>query len=182
MSVKAQYRYIYSFVILLVLLFFSTKSIAAFRYLQEGMPAPILNGVDLVTGQKISTEDWKDDGTTIIVFWATWSKRSIDELSDMAELAVKYQDKPVHFIAVNVEGKTITKQLKEKIAREMAGLNISFASIIDAEMEFFNKFGHFIHIRNNDRQACHDIFKQFIWHAVIVTQARIFDDRYTNIR
>ena len=134
-------RYFNSILILIMILMLSSKSIAAFRYLQEGMTAPILKGVDLVTGKKISTEDWKDDGTTIIIFWATWSKRSLDELSDLAKMSVKFQDKPVHFIAVNVEGQIITKQMAKKITDKINGLNISFAIIIDYELEFFNKFG-----------------------------------------
>lgn len=134
-------RYFNSILILIVILLLSSKSIAAFRYLQEGMQAPILKGVDLLTGEKISTEDWKDDGTTIIVFWATWSKRSLEELSDMAKLSVRFQDKQVHFIAVNVDGQTVTKQMAEKITGEINNLNISFATIIDYELEFFNKFG-----------------------------------------
>lgn len=136
-----KFQYSYSLIIFLAILLFSSKTIAAFRYLQEGMLAPILNGVDLVTGEKVSIEDWKDDGPTVIIFWATWSKRSINELSDMAELALKYQDKSVHFIAVNVEGKTITNQLKEHITGEIKKLDLSFPSIIDSDFEFFNKFG-----------------------------------------
>ena len=134
-------RYFNIVLTLLVILMVSSKSIAAFRYLQEGMPSPILSGVDLVSGKKISTADWKNDGTTVIVFWATWSKRSLDELSDLAEMSIRFQDKPVHFIAVNVDGQTITKQLKEKINDQINSLNISFAAIIDYELEFFNKFG-----------------------------------------
>lgn len=134
-------KYLRFFFGLIAILLLSSQNGAAFRYLQEGMPAPILKGVDLVSGKKISTDDWKNSGTTIIVFWATWSERSLSELSDLAEISVRYQDKPIRFIAVNVDVQTMTKQLKEKIRAQIDDLNISFATIIDYELEYFDKYG-----------------------------------------
>jgi tetratricopeptide (TPR) repeat protein len=138
----SKYRYFFNIAFFLILLIWiSSKSIAAFRYLQEGMQAPIIEGIDSNTGDKISSDNWKNDGITIIVFWATWSKRSVDELVDLAELSVRYQDKPLHIIAVNVEGPVISNQMKEKITEKINSLNLPFAAIFDDGLISFNEFG-----------------------------------------
>lgn len=134
-------KYLKFLLYMITILMLSSQTGEAFRYLEEGMEAPVLSGVDLISGKKIDTNDWKNNGATIIVFWAIWSERSLTELSDLAEMSVRFEDKPVHFIAVNVDGQSMTKQLKEKISDQINNLNISFASIIDYEMEYFDKFG-----------------------------------------
>ncbi len=54
---------------------------AAFKYLHEGMKIPEVSGVNIYDNKKISSSKYlKDNNMLIIVFWTTWSKRSIEEL------------------------------------------------------------------------------------------------------
>jgi len=113
----------------------------AFKYLQEGMTAPAINGDDLRNGESVSSEKLAKENIVIVVFWATWSKRSIEELGDLKTIAEKYADKPVKFIAVNVEDQTIAPATKANIEQKVAELQLPFPVIIDRNLEIFYSFG-----------------------------------------
>ena len=115
---------------------------AAFRYLHEGMKMPEVVGVDVATGEEISSEQFrKNENILVIVFWASWSKRSIEELVALKEIANDYSDKPVKIIAVNVENANLSGQKAEHIKQLFIQLDLPFPSIIDKNFELFNSFG-----------------------------------------
>ena len=51
------------------------------------MQAPAVEGVDVVTGEKISSDPSGEEEILVVTFWATWSKRSIEILADLKEMA-----------------------------------------------------------------------------------------------
>ncbi len=114
---------------------------AAFKYLSEGMKAPELSGVDLKSGEKISTRQWLGDNLIIVVFWSTWSPRSLEELQSLKELHAIYQDQPIKFIAVNVDGQNISPITRDKINSTLADLDLPFPVIIDDKLSIFYEFG-----------------------------------------
>ncbi|MEE8575781.1 MAG: redoxin domain-containing protein, partial [candidate division Zixibacteria bacterium] len=87
----------------------------AFKYLTEGMEAPDVTGVDLLTGENISTKSWSKDNLVIVIFWSSWSPRSVEQLTDMKELVNKYNSDRLKFLAVNVDGPVLTPAAKETI-------------------------------------------------------------------
>jgi len=115
---------------------------AAFRYLHEGMKIPPLEGKDIITNQDITSEAYlKDNNMLIIVFWATWSKRSLDELKALKEIALQYSGKSMKIIAVNVDDTIITATRKNRILQIIKDLELPFPAIIDNNLELFYKFG-----------------------------------------
>lgn len=122
-------------------IFFVTSGTAAFRYLQEGMTAPSIKGNDIISGGDVSSEEYLKDNIVIITFWATWSARSLQELSDLKTLAEKYRDLPLKIIAVNVENQLISPSLKEKITEVSREMELPFPVIIDKGLESFYSYG-----------------------------------------
>lgn len=115
---------------------------AAFKYLNEGMNLPAIEGIDTKTGEQLSTDAiFNDKKMVIVVFWASWSKRSIEELETLKELYPTISEKPIQFIAVNVEGQNISGPEKQSLVDFINNMNIPFSSIIDDNLKIFNEFG-----------------------------------------
>ena len=122
---------------------FSPQASAAFKFLQEGMTAPELSGRDLQTGEKVSIEitGEEDNAVLLITFWATWSKRSLEILSDLKEMVAEYEGQPFRVVAVNVEGQTVTPAIRAKIEKTVADLDLPFPVILDEDLEAFYSYG-----------------------------------------
>lgn len=131
--------------LLLILLpgvFCVTSVTAAFKYLHEGMVVPEIAGNDLLTNEKISSLAYiNDNNLTVVVFWATWSKRSIQELEDLAVLYEQMKDQPVKFIAINVEGENQPSFVKDRVLAKTKELNLPFPVIYDNSYDIFYSFG-----------------------------------------
>ncbi len=130
------------FIILLIAVLFVPSATAAFRYLQEGMKLPIINNTDILTGEKVSTDKIiKDNNMLIVVFWSTWSKRSVEELISLKKITLLHPNDRFKIIAVNVESQKMSAQLTEKVVQFTKDLDLPFPVIIDNNLEIFYQFG-----------------------------------------
>ncbi len=135
-------RFISFFVILVIAVLFVPSVTAAFRYLHEGMKLPSFDSKDIITGESVSSEKiLHDNNMLIVVFWSTWSQRSIDELNTLKQISLMYPDDNFKIIAVNVESQKISPKLKEKIINFTQELDLPFPVIIDNNLEIFYQFG-----------------------------------------
>ncbi len=116
-------------------------STAAFRNIREGMLVPSVTGVDLDTGKQVSSDIMVQKNLVIIMFWASWSQRSIDELKDLKEIYRRFSDQPVKIIAVNVEGQTVTAAAKTRVEKLVAELDLPFPVVMDQGLEIFSQYG-----------------------------------------
>ncbi|MEN8008372.1 MAG: tetratricopeptide repeat protein [Candidatus Krumholzibacteriota bacterium] len=133
---------------ILVIVFLSAMVLgtasAAFKYLQEGMTPPEFKGKDLITGEEIV---WKpgtgDEGSEValIVFWATWSPRSMDLLRDLKTMAEQYKDHNFRVIAVNVDGQEPSPTMMREISRTSVELDLPFPIIVDEGLKTFYAYG-----------------------------------------
>ena len=114
---------------------------AAFKYLHEGMPVPRFQGTDLLSGAEVSSEQLGEGKVLVVVFWATWSRRSIQELADLARLAARFEGDPVAFLAVNVEGQDLARSEQERIRSLVDSLAPPFPVLVDDGLEIFYRFG-----------------------------------------
>ena len=62
-------------------LYAAPKAAAAFKNIQEGMEAPAFRLKD-TAGADVALEGYRKEKAVVVVFWATWSDRSIAELKD----------------------------------------------------------------------------------------------------
>lgn len=114
---------------------------AAFKYLHEGMSAPQIVGEDILTGEKVDLHKTLGDNFVMVVFWATWSERSLEQLADLKEFANQRTSQPFKVIAVNVDGETISLETRERILATVRELELPFPVIIDKALESFYEFG-----------------------------------------
>jgi Flp pilus assembly protein TadD/thiol-disulfide isomerase/thioredoxin len=130
-------------VVFILAMVFGTAS-AAFKYLQEGMTPPEFKGKDLINGKEVF---WKpgssDDGkeVMVIVFWATWSPRSMDLLRDLKEMSEQYGEHNFRVIAVNVDGQETSPMAMREITQKTVELDLPFPVVVDEGLKIFYAYG-----------------------------------------
>ena len=124
---------------LLLLLVIASPSIpAAFKKVAmgEAPPAFTLRGLD---GSEHSSGDLLPGKVTVIVFWATWSPRSLEVLADLTTLAGELEGESFQAVAINAEHPEITRGDQEKIKELTTG---SLALILlDDGLKSFSEYG-----------------------------------------
>ncbi len=128
-------------IFVLCLVLFAPEASAGFKYVHEGMLSPKVEGEDLLTGERISLSGLRQDKIVAIVFWATWSERSLDELRELNEMASRLGDLPFAIVAVNVESETISAQVRSEIEAVVKELELTFPVIVDDGLGIFYEFG-----------------------------------------
>jgi Flp pilus assembly protein TadD len=118
-------------------------SVAAFKYIEPGMTAPEVSGEDLVSGKKVSSSDRSGDEreTVCVAFWASWSPRSLELLTDLKTIANRLTGQPLRVIAVNVDSQVTTSSIKQRVKQLVSDLEPSFPVIVDDGLKFFYEFG-----------------------------------------
>ena len=121
-------------------LYAAPKAAAAFRNVQAGAEAPAFKLKDL-SGNDVSLESFKSDNAVLVVFWATWSSRSLEELSDVQKLVAEFGPKGLKAVAVNVEHEHATDEDMKAIREKAASLKLSFPVVLDSGLETFRNYG-----------------------------------------
>lgn len=121
-------------------LYAAPKAAAAFRNVQAGAEAPAFRLKDL-SGAEVSLESFKGEKAVLVVFWATWSSRSLEELKDAQKLAAEYGPKGLKVIAVNVEHEHATDEDVKAIRDASAPLRLSYPVVLDAGLETYRNYG-----------------------------------------
>jgi tetratricopeptide (TPR) repeat protein len=133
---------LFTFLLLFPAMLFVPEATAAFKYLHEGMKCPDVKGEDILSGTKVSSRTVIDDkNLVVIVFWATWSERSLQELQALKEISLQAQDLPLKIIAVNVEGQQLTAAEKSKVVDLTKQMELPFPVLMDDGLKTFYEFG-----------------------------------------
>jgi len=129
------------FILTVLIILVAVNASAAFKYTAVGMDAHEFSGEDIVTGDQISIKDLYKDNLTIVVFWATWSPRSIEQLQDMNRLKSEYPGKAIEVVAVNVDAPQISAAVRTQITQTVTSLDLKFPVIIDKDLKIFYTYG-----------------------------------------
>lgn len=121
-------------------LYAAPKAAAAFRNIQGGMEAPGFQLKD-VAGNDVSLDALKKEKAVLLVFWATWSGRSLEELEDLRKLQAEYGPKGLSVVAINVEHEHMTDEDVKAVKAKAAELAPSFPVALDAGLETFRNYG-----------------------------------------
>jgi tetratricopeptide (TPR) repeat protein len=127
--------------LLILTIVFTTQATAAYKYIHEGMKIEDFSGTDLVTGEKISFDELRKENLPIIVFWATWSPRSLTQLAELKEILANYEGEPIKIIAINVDAPKLSSITRQKIDEYVGNLAPPYPVIIDEGLEIFYRFG-----------------------------------------
>jgi peroxiredoxin len=127
--------------LLLGLVTFSVSgAAAAFKNIKVGDQAlPVqLNDLD---GQEHSLAQYKDAKAVLILFWATWSQRSINELEDLKKFDEKYGEQGLQIMAVNVENQALDDQDMRQIRTVIEKSEVGFPVLLDNGLKTYNEWG-----------------------------------------
>lgn len=137
----ANQKSVMSFCGMLLILTFCCLPTFAFKHLKEGMKAPSVAGTDILTGTQVSSDELHSNNIVVVIFWASWSERSLEELQDFKALSTEYEEYPLSIIAVNVEGQSTTPVLRDSLSRLVSELDLPFPTIFDTGLELFYRYG-----------------------------------------
>jgi tetratricopeptide (TPR) repeat protein len=116
------------------------KAAAAFKNVNVGTEAPAFKLADL-SGTEVSLDSFKGDNAVLVVFWATWSARSLEELRDVQKLVAEYGPKGLKAVAVNVEHEHATDDDLRSIREKVAALNLTYPVLLDKGLDTFRNYG-----------------------------------------
>ncbi len=133
---------IISIVLFLASLVTYGSSVAAFKNVKLGEDAPKFSLKELDSESTVSLDDYIGENKVIVLlFWATWSPRSSEELEDLVKLRQDYLDKGVEVIAVNVEKEEPTPEELAKMAEMKETFNVDFKLLLDSGLSTFYEYG-----------------------------------------
>jgi len=78
---------------------------------------------------------------TVIVFWASWSRKSAEALTDMQQLYDKEAGKGLSVVGVNVEKQNMTGDDLKQAGATFARLGLSYPNLSDRNLETFHAYG-----------------------------------------
>jgi tetratricopeptide (TPR) repeat protein len=133
-------RFLASLLVFAAGLYAVPKAAAAFKNIQGGMEAPVFRLTD-TAGNDVSLEAYKKEKAVILVFWATWSDRSVSELKDVQSLFSEYGAKGLKAVAVNVDHEHMTDGDVKAVREKVAELGLSFPVVFDAGLSTFRNYG-----------------------------------------
>ena len=125
---------------LTVMLFAIPHAGAAFKYLKTGMEVPEFS-LKTLAGEEYTVEKVKGQPATLLVFWATWSPRSVPALEEAQKLYTQYAEKGFKVIAVNVDKIALGLNDRRAIEEMTTKLALTIPVVIDEGLQTYNTFG-----------------------------------------
>ncbi len=121
-------------------LYSAPKAAAAFKNVQVGAEAPEFRLKD-TQGNEVSLESLKKDKAVVLVFFATWSSRSLAELADMQKMVAELGSKGMKAVAVNVDHEHMTDEDVRAVRAKADEMKLSFPVVFDPGLETFRGYG-----------------------------------------
>ena len=119
----------------------ATPSIpAAFKNVDLGQPPPPFTMKSLAGEEKSST-DLLAGQVTVLLFWATWSPRSLEVLEDLEQLSRELGTGQFQVVAINAEHQKITKADEDVIGKKVKESGSSARVLLDDGLVAFNAYG-----------------------------------------
>lgn len=113
---------------------------AAFKNVEVGQAPPAFALKDL-DGRLWDSAAQRGAGATVIVFWATWSPRSREILTDLERLRAELGPERLQLIAINAERLLISAADRESIRAVAAGTRSTAVLLLDEGLVAFDAFG-----------------------------------------
>jgi len=121
-------------------LYCAPKAAAAFKNVQVGSEAPDFRLKD-ISGNELSLDAHKKEKALILVFFATWSGRSLEELRDIQKLVPELEPKGLKVIAVNVDHEHMTDEDFKAVRGKAAEMKLSFPVVFDPGLDTYRGYG-----------------------------------------
>lgn len=113
---------------------------AAFKNVQVGAEAPAFLLKD-VSGNEVSLDSYRKEKAVLLVFFATWSGRSMEEMKDIQKVFSELGPKGLRAIAINVEHERMTDEDARAVRGKVEEMKITFPVLFDAGLETYRGYG-----------------------------------------
>jgi len=133
-------RYPIPLLLCVALLLCTSSGVCAFKYVQVGMLAPDAKLVTL-EGEQVDAADLAGERGTIMLFWALWSARSMEQLLDLSTRYDSLAASGIEVIAVSVDKSTFDGPLLASIRRVREDQHIRFPMLVDPGLRLFYAYG-----------------------------------------
>jgi thiol-disulfide isomerase/thioredoxin len=81
-----------------------------------------------------------EEGLTVVLFWSTWSPRSVPALELWGRFSTTYGDKPLGIVTVNAEKDELTSSDRTAIDQYLVENSVTLPVHIDEGLELFNTY------------------------------------------
>lgn len=78
---------------------------------------------------------------TLVLFWATWSPRSLQALSDLEVLHREFAPLGLRVVAVNVEGEKISAQDAARVTAAAQASGVTYSVALDRDLSLYADWG-----------------------------------------
>ena len=129
-----------SLAMITVMFFVIPHAGASFKYIKTGMEAPDIT-LKTMKGDEVNLAGLKGSPASIIVFWATWSTRSIPALKEAQKMAEEYGEKGLNVLTVNVNSPKMKYQDTQDVTKMKDDLKLSLKVAVDDGYQAYNTFG-----------------------------------------
>jgi peroxiredoxin/Tfp pilus assembly protein PilF len=118
----------------------AARPAAGLRGLQVGMKAPEFT-LQSLDGTAVSLSGLRQAGVVVVVFWATWSEHSAEELERLEQVFRQHKDKGLAVAAINVDNQRIGPEDTAAIKRMVHHLGLTYPVLLDRRLETFHAYG-----------------------------------------
>jgi tetratricopeptide (TPR) repeat protein len=113
---------------------------ATFKYIKKGMEVPDIT-LKTLKGDEVNLAGLKGSPASIIVFWSTWSARSISALKEVQKIAGEYGEKGLNVLTINVDSPNMKYQDTQDVTKVKDDLKLSLKVAVDDGYQAYNTFG-----------------------------------------
>jgi tetratricopeptide (TPR) repeat protein len=128
------------FCVCLAVLVASPSISAAFKKVDVGDRPPAFTMKELGGGERKS-EDLFAGKVTVLLFWATWSPRSLEVLKDLESLVAELDSDQIQVLAINAEHPTISTSDEGIIRKAVSDIGSSATILLDDGLVAYNDYG-----------------------------------------
>jgi len=118
----------------------TSSGVCAFKYVHVGMDAPTRSLLSL-DGAQVDMQSLAGSRGTVILFWALWSARSLEQLEDLAEAYDTLQAHGVAVVAVSVDKQYFDDALIGAIRAAVEERQLPFPTLLDVGLKLFYEYG-----------------------------------------
>lgn len=115
-----------------------TSPALAFRHVAPGQRVGAVS-LQSLEGEAVSLGAESRGRATLVLFWATWSPRSLKALDDFEQLHRRYGAQGLRVVAVNVEGEGVSPETAARISAAVPGITYDVA--LDRDLALYAAWG-----------------------------------------
>jgi peroxiredoxin len=111
----------------------------AIEGIETGKTPPAFSLPD-IGGGTVALEDLRGR-TAVLLFWSTWSPRSVEMLEDFKGYHVLYGSDDLRIVAINADHEHLTGKNRASIKRFVSRLELPFSVLLDVGLESYAAYG-----------------------------------------